>query len=375
MKNQIIEVIKDSIYFLIKSPPIQDSHEYHFFTVNQLLPYIPVDKEIGPLPLTSSFQFFQILDQQLQFTTKKLVLYSSPEPSFYQNSILLLSTYLLLHQNQSINTICSIFHKYEINFSGTTLQQILASLKKAVGLQFINFNTFQWQYQAFYQSIENGNVSEIIPNGLLVFPGPIDIKHPNYYDHPFHPKSYIPLFESKNLTAIIRLNSSQYNRNEFMNANIHHFDLIFEDNQPPPDMVVKQFFSICQHEKFIGIHSQKSIGRAATLACCYLIRIFRFKATEAIAYLRIFRPGSISQKQQYWLIKNEPRLHDTTDFVNTFQAKQSEKMVKEALKPHEKVQAISPMRVNDRVGEFVNSPVRQLHVKGFSKGVRLPIIK
>lgn len=43
------------------------------------------------------------------------------------------------------------------------------------------------------------------------------------------------------------------------------------------------------------------LGRTGTLIGCYLMKHFRFTAAEAIAWIRICRPGSIIGPQQNFL--------------------------------------------------------------------------
>lgn len=43
------------------------------------------------------------------------------------------------------------------------------------------------------------------------------------------------------------------------------------------------------------------LGRTGTLIACYIMKHFRFTAAEAIAWIRICRPGSIIGYQQHWL--------------------------------------------------------------------------
>jgi len=46
----------------------------------------------------------------------------------------------------------------------------------------------------------------------------------------------------------------------------------------------------------------------STLNACYILKHYDFTADEAIAFLRIQRPGSVVGPQQHFLHKAEPRL-------------------------------------------------------------------
>ena len=43
------------------------------------------------------------------------------------------------------------------------------------------------------------------------------------------------------------------------------------------------------------------LGRTGTLIACYMMKHYRFTAAEAIAWIRIARPGSIIGPQQHYL--------------------------------------------------------------------------
>lgn len=43
------------------------------------------------------------------------------------------------------------------------------------------------------------------------------------------------------------------------------------------------------------------LGRTGTLIACYIMKHYKFTAQEAIAWIRICRPGSIIAHQQTWL--------------------------------------------------------------------------
>lgn len=45
------------------------------------------------------------------------------------------------------------------------------------------------------------------------------------------------------------------------------------------------------------------LGRTGTLIACYIMKHYRFTAAEAIAWIRIARPGSIIGPQQRYLEK------------------------------------------------------------------------
>lgn len=58
----------------------------------------------------------------------------------------------------------------------------------------------------------------------------------------------------------------------------------------------------------VAVHCPSGIGRSATLCGVYLMRHYHFSAREAIAWLRLCRPGSVAGVQQQYLDMMERRL-------------------------------------------------------------------
>ena len=51
----------------------------------------------------------------------------------------------------------------------------------------------------------------------------------------------------------------------------------------------------------LAVHCKAGLGRTGTLICCYMMKHYGFTASEAIAWNRIARPGSVIGPQQYYL--------------------------------------------------------------------------
>ena len=53
---------------------------------------------------------------------------------------------------------------------------------------------------------------------------------------------------------------------------------------------------------------QAGLGRTGVLICCYLMKHYCFTAEQAIAYIRVCRPGSVIGPQQTFLQTNQKQL-------------------------------------------------------------------
>ncbi|XP_022255922.1 dual specificity protein phosphatase CDC14AB-like [Limulus polyphemus] len=72
---------------------------------------------------------------------------------------------------------------------------------------------------------------------------------------------------------------------------------------------MRAFIEIAENAKgALAVHCKAGLGRTGTLIGCYIMKHYRFTAAEAIAWIRICRPGSIIGQQQHWLEEKQAYL-------------------------------------------------------------------
>lgn len=73
--------------------------------------------------------------------------------------------------------------------------------------------------------------------------------------------------------------------------------------QHPPKKSCSTFLEIVEsvEEGLIAVHCKAGLGRTGSLMGCYIMKHYKMKAADTIAWIRLCRPGSIIGPQQYYL--------------------------------------------------------------------------
>ncbi|GLH11161.1 Dual specificity protein phosphatase CDC14A [Gryllus bimaculatus] len=178
------------------------------------------------------------------------------------------------------------------------LMDVLDGVYRALQCGFFNFSDFDLTEYEYYDNIEHGDLNWILPSKFLAFCGPSS-EHLTVYKPP---EFYLPYFKRNSISTVIRLNKKAYDARVFIDAGIQHFDLYFMDGGVPSQMIAEKFLKITEAAKgAVAVHCKAGLGRTGSLIGAYLMKHYRMTAQEAIAWLRICRPGSVIGRQQTWL--------------------------------------------------------------------------
>lgn len=112
---------------------------------------------------------------------------------------------------------------------------------------------------------------------------------------------YISYFKENNVTAVVRLNRVEYEAEEFVSNGISHHEMYFIDGTTPPWSIVESFIRVMETNAVVAVHCKQGLGRTGTLNACYIMKHYDWTADEAIAFIRIQRPGSVVGPQQQFL--------------------------------------------------------------------------
>ncbi|XP_008404590.1 dual specificity protein phosphatase CDC14AB isoform X2 [Poecilia reticulata] len=312
------ELIKDRLYFATLRSKPKSTINTHYFCTDDEFVYENFYADFGPLNLAMLYRYCCKLNKKLKsftLTRKRIVHYTSFDQRKRANAAVLIGGYAVIYlkktPEEAFRALISGSNAVYLPFRDAsfgnctynlTVLDCLQGIRKALQHGFFDFETFDVDEYEHYERVENGDLNWIVPGKFLAFSGP----HPKSRienGYPLHaPEAYFPYFRKHGVTTIVRLNKKIYDGKRFTNAGFDHCDLFFIDGSTPNDTILRRFLHLCENAQgAVAVHCKAGLGRTGTLIGCYLMKHYRFTAAEAIAWIRICRPGSIIGPQQNFL--------------------------------------------------------------------------
>ncbi|XP_075364368.1 dual specificity protein phosphatase CDC14A isoform X4 [Mycteria americana] len=330
------EFVKDRLYFATLRNKPKSTVNTHYFCTDEELVYENFYGDFGPLNLAMLYRYCCKLNKKLKYfslSRKKIVYYTSFDQRKRANAAFLIGAYAVIYlkktPEEAYRTLLSGSNPPYLPFRDAsfgnctynlTILDCLQGINKALQHGFFDFKTFDVDEYEHYERVENGDFNWIVPGKFLAFSGP----HPKSRlenGYPLHaPEAYFPYFKKHNVTSIIRLNKKIYEAKRFTDAGFEHYDLFFIDGSTPSDSIVQRFLNICENaDGAIAVHCKAGLGRTGTLIACYIMKHYKFTHAEAIAWIRICRPGSIIGPQQHFLEEKQAMLWLEGDLIRSKQ--------------------------------------------------------
>ncbi|NXD08568.1 CC14A phosphatase, partial [Nothocercus nigrocapillus] len=321
----------DRLYFATLRNKPKNTVNTHYFCTDEELVYENFYGDFGPLNLAMLYRYCCKLNKKLKsfsLSRKKIVYYTSFDQRKRANAAFLIGAYAKTPEEAYRILLSGSNPPYlpfrDASFGNCTynltILDCLQGINKALQHGFFDFKTFDVDEYEHYERVENGDFNWIVPAKFLAFSGP----HPKSKienGYPLHaPEAYFPYFKKHNVTSVIRLNKKIYEAKRFIDGGFEHFDLFFIDGSTPSDSIVQRFLNICENaEGAIAVHCKAGLGRTGTLIACYIMKHYRFTHAEAIAWIRICRPGSIIGPQQHFLEEKQAMLWLQGDLIRSKQ--------------------------------------------------------
>ncbi|KAM7387855.1 hypothetical protein PAMP_024067 [Pampus punctatissimus] len=338
------DFIKERLYFAtLRSKPKSTANTHYFCTDDEFI-YENFYADFGPLNLAMLYRYCCKLNKKLKsftLTRKRIVHYTSFDQRKRSNAAVLIGGYAVIYlkktPEEAYRALISGSNASYLPFRDAsfgnctynlTVLDCLQGIRKALQHGFFNFETFDVDEYEHYERVENGDLNWIVPGKFLAFSGP----HPKTKienGYPLHaPEAYFPYFRKHNVTTVIRLNKKIYDSKRFTDAGFDHYDLFFLDGSTPSDIITRRFLHICEStDGAVAVHCKAGLGRTGSLIGCYLMKHYRFTAGEAIAWIRICRPGSVIGPQQHFLEEKQASLWLLGDSQRSQKAKVEERAV------------------------------------------------
>ena len=326
-----------------------DSVSDHYFLFDELpsVKFEPISRENGPSNLPQIAAFMAILREKLLKINKQIHICCSLGSISRVNCIFLLCLFLILERdvvqhviNQQANKVYPSKYskpkpKPKVDFDNPlsifqgiyppieeyndaiaspfslTLSEAIGGVMKAVSLNWFDHNHFDTETYHFYLAPENGFMSWIVPNRLLVLAAPGIADAPLLFD-------MLPLFRKWRIKTVVSFSTEARGFEDLQRVRINSMILDVAQDTLPAISEVMKFIDLCNQttDGAVAICSLNGLGRGPLFAALWLVHSFGFSPKEAIGWVRTARQGAIYGVQQDFIMRMDRTFHPTPVLLN-----------------------------------------------------------
>mmetsp|Transcript_9631 Transcript_9631/g.26277 ORF Transcript_9631/g.26277 Transcript_9631/m.26277 type:complete len:412 (-) Transcript_9631:514-1749(-) len=322
-----VELIPQRLYWvtLHGNQMPENTARSHYFCTDSSFVYEPFFADFGPLNLGCTYRYCKLLDQKMRdpaLKGKRIIHCCSADPKRRSNAAYLICAYLVIVRRQLADSTFAPFNfvtpglvpyidastNKKHDFFLTVLD-CLHGLEMSIRLKLFDWERFNVESYEYFEKVENGDLSWILPGRMLAFAGPYSTSTDEDGFPTWTPEDYVPMFLDAGVRLVIRLNRKMYDKQRFIDNGIKHVDLYFADGTCPPREIINKFLHITEAERGpCAIHCKAGLGRTGTLIGLYAMKHLRFPARAFIGWNRICRPGSILGPQQQFMVDMQPMM-------------------------------------------------------------------
>lgn len=333
--SDAIELVPGRVYWATlhsSSLPANTSRTVYFSTDTTFV-YEPFFADFGPFNLGTTYRYCKLLESKLSdpaLRGKRIIHCCSADPKRRTNSAYLICAYMVIVHRQPAEKVFAPFNfanpplmpyrdasANPTSMFHLTVLDCLQGLEVSLRLKLFDWERFNVESYEYFEKVDNGDLSWILPGRMLAFAGPYPTSVDEEGFHTLTPEDYVPLFKDAGIRLVIRLNRKTYDKRRFIDGGIKHADLYFPDGSCPSREIIGKFLHITEAERGpVAIHCKAGLGRTGTLIGLYAMKHLRFPARAFIGWNRICRPGSILGPQQQFLVDMQSLMYQAGALMN-----------------------------------------------------------